>query len=516
MTDQRFDSDLDPAFERDLRTTLDRLMAEPAPATLRARVERTLATPDGSDRRGRPVWLGVILALVLLGAVPLAMGLIGSARNDVDRRTPAGTPSPGRSASPTDQAPSPSGEAPASADASVPTADQIGLPVVNVSPDVVRKTRVDNMQTGARDGGPLTGPYIYDWPVSGTGTASVTDLGGGSRRIIDPSSLPVGRDEVVAGFSHNGSWMAMVVTPSNLNDCRYHATTPMPWRIEVAPIAPDGLPASAWRQVASGTEQSKFAPMWGAANNPDCAYPFPPVVDLAGDLLAWSSSSSAAPDAGSDVTVVSLATSEKVAVHRTSMRVVELHVSDQALVWAESPNILVASPSRAWKVMESRPAAAAPSPVDVGESTTDTFVPTIALDGAAVVASYADALAAERIVRVDDGRLQSIGPAAGPVACGQILAVDRGRDVVGCSVAWTGPDGTDAIDQFLAVWTAADGLRTVTLGGQVVSLPPEVSRAGDWVAWFALDFAAMSQNDASSMVGDWTAIPIDALAPPVP
>ncbi|MHB8960148.1 MAG: hypothetical protein ACYDAN_11030, partial [Candidatus Limnocylindrales bacterium] len=521
MTNERFDPEVDgelgPEFERDLRATLDDLMSRPAPATLRARVERTLATGrDGTrpQRRLRLGWLiGALVAAVLVVA-PLAMSLANRQPGVVGQATPSvapvGSPTPSADASSSPDVGSPA------ASPTGPTSDQIGLPVVNVSADVVRKTRVDSTQTGARDGGPLTGPYLYQWPVSGTGASSITDLGGGSVRIIDPVSLPVGRDEAIAAFAHDSSWMAMVVTPSNLNDCRSHATIPMPWRIQVAPMGPDGLPAGAWREIASGTEQSTFSPFAEAATMPDCAYAYPPVISLHDDLLAWSSSSGPALDAGSNVAVVSLATTGTVSFYRTATRVVELDVSEQAVAWVESTNLLIPSGPHTWKVMEARLPDETPSPVDIGVSPTDTFVPQMALDGTAITAQYQDALAKETIVRVDGGRTETLSPDGGPASCGRIVAADRGRVVLTCFIPWTQPDGTDSSWALLAVWTAADGLRVVAVDGRVPSLPPGVSSTGDWITWYAIDFAAStaSGNDQGTVFGDQMAIPIDALAAP--
>jgi hypothetical protein len=321
---------------------------------------------------------------------------------------------------------------------------------------------------------------------------------------------------VIAESGHDSGWIVLVVTPSDLFGCQSHPTTPMPWRIEVAPLGPDAMPTAAFRQVASGTEQSKFA--WrdmGSAPS-DCAYALPPLFDLSGDLLAWSSSSSAALDAGSDVTVVSLATSAKVASYRTATRVVDLGLSQQALAWVESTNLLVTSTPRAWKVMEARLAGGEPSPVDIGVTSSQSpAVPEILVDGTAVAADYADPQGNARIVRVEAGRIETVSPASGQVSCGRLVAADAGRMVVGCDIPWVTTGGAEGSAAFLAVWTSADGLHVVQLGGEIPSMPPEIMNAGGWIAWFAMDVAAAEQNP-STILGDWIAIPIDALAAPAP
>lgn len=529
MTNDRFDAErrdperLDRDFERDLRATLERVMAAPAPATLRARVERTLASPDGvvvtRNPRRRLAWLGAALALAILAAVPLAVNLATRQSAVVAQPSPSAVApsspyaSPGASSSPEGASPS--------ASPSGPTAAQIGLPVVSLSTDVVRKTRVDTADTGARAGGPLTGPYLYDLPSSGTGTTRVTDIGGGSIRIVDPKSLPLGRDEVPWGFLRDSSWMAMLVVPSNLNDCRAHPTVPMPWRIEVAAMGPDGLPAGAWREIASGAEASKFG--WIEGQTLDCAYAYPPVLALSGDLLAWSSSSSAALDAGSNVTVVSLATSATVASYRSAMRVVQLELSADAIAWVEATNKLVTSAPQSWAVMEARLSEKAPFPVDLGVTPDSVpMQPQILLDGRAVVAGYNTVSGGQAtgttLVRVDGGHVETISSSTSSIWCNRLYAADTGRVVLGCDVTST-PGGTSdrGAGPFLMVWTKADGLRTVTLADKPIFMPPEVHRTGDWITWFAIDWvAAATQDNAQGMPGDWMAIPIDALAAPAP
>lgn len=507
MTDDR----LEPEFENDLRATLETLMAEPAPATLRARVERTVASGQGSAPRGlrhRRAWIGVALVAAILVAIPLAISLAPRQPGIAGQASPSASAGPSPNAS-ADASTSPLGSP--SASPTGPTADQIGLPTVNLSEDVVRKTRTDTTQTGPRDGGAFTGPYIYDWPVSGTGISRITDIGGGSIRFVD--SLPVGRDEVVAAFAHDSGWMAMVVTPSNLSDCRSQPTTPMPWRIEVAAMGPDGLASGAWREIASGTEASKFG--WTVGTTADCAYAYPPAIALSGDLLAWSSSSSAALDAGSTVSVVSLTSAEVVASYRTATRVLSIGVSSQAVAWLEASNLLVDPAHRTWSVMEARLPSGSPAQVDIGVTPGEVQgLPDVFLDGTAVIARYSDLAGPEStVVRSDGGRIQAVTPATGTVWCSRVIAADAGRVALVCETTWTGPDGTESTPMFLAVWTAADGLRTVTVGGRIVPLPPDESVTGGWIAWYAIDFAA-SQNDQGTMFGDWMAIPIDSLAAP--
>ncbi|HEY5629277.1 MAG TPA: hypothetical protein VIR16_07175 [Candidatus Limnocylindrales bacterium] len=509
----------DEQFDRDLRATLDKLMAEPAPATLRARVERTLATGEGrttAQRRPRLWWLAAALVVAVIVATPLVMNVAsrqpGVAGQASPSAAPAGSPSPSGDASSSPGAASPS-PSPVG-----PTAAQIGLPVVDLSQDVVRKTRVDTMHEETRDGGPLTGPYLYQWPQGGTGTSRIVDIGGGSIRIIDPALLPVGRDEAMAAFAHDGGWMAMLLVPSNrndssnVNDCRSHPAVPIPWRIEVAPMGADGLPAGAWREVASGTERSPFK--WpGEIGSRSCPYALAPVIAISGDDLAWSSSSSEAPNAGSDVTIVSLATGAKVASFRSATRVLMLRLSATALAWLESANGLDTSTPQAWVVMEARLPGGVAAPVDIGTSLSESAnLPVIALDGTALVAAYSrDADSTNHVVRIDGGRTQVVSAARfDQVGPWRLIAANAGRVVLECQFP-----GKDSGAMFLAVWTADGGLRTVTVGGQPVLLPPEVTVEGDWVTWFAVDFPANQQNP-DTFFGDWTAIPIDALAAPDP
>ena len=88
----------DEQFDRDLHATLDKLMAEKAPATLRARVERTLADGDGSraaSPRRRLAWLGAAIAATGATGLDLAAGfgcnhLVNCGPAEVGRRFSGG------------------------------------------------------------------------------------------------------------------------------------------------------------------------------------------------------------------------------------------------------------------------------------------------------------------------------------------------------------------------------------------------------------------------------------------
>jgi hypothetical protein len=485
----------DDPFDQDLRETLRRLMDEPAPADLRRRVARAQVEPSGPrarTMRPRLAWFAAAVAILAVLAVPVAVSMLAP-RPPVTGTTQPAPGSPTASASATSPVPLAS-----AAPTLPPWANQLGMPLLTVSPSVVRSVTTADPPTAIAGGAP-TGPFAY--VVGGDGNrVQVVDIGGGSVRTADPT--PVHAGERAQQVLSNGSWLVLEVV-SDADPCT--VSTPMTWRIVVAPVGTDGMPG-AFADVAKGAVKAQFQA--ADVRGMNCPKDVVPPAALAGDRLAWAIQASSALDTGSIVSIQPI-NALGVAPSRleTPTLVTQLALSGEAIAWVEEENGMANGFKPAWRVMEAPLATLTPGPVDVGEvaGRDHSEAPWVVLDGSAVFASRDQyAAGSGTVVRVDGGRLETLDPGMQGRSCGA-FAADAGRALLSCGNSKVQNGVGYMVGDYLAVWTAADGLRAITIGTSIPS---------PFDTWLRQGWLGGGAGDGSSAT--FFAIPLDALGSPSP
>ncbi len=355
----------------------------------------------------------------------------------------------------------------------------------------------------ASPSGSATGPYWYEQYEVNPDLISVIDIGAGTQASF---TVPLKKDESTRGMRTDGTWLAMIVAVGAV-DC----PTTVHWRLLVTRLGPDGLPdtgAGGFAEVAHGSTAGQKIP------GQECAVVVLPAFDLEAGRLAWIEDVGAS---GSAVHVMDLSGAPRDDEYRFKRHAYGLALSREAVAWIEYSDLMALLPQTGmqpsegaelpdWHVMEAELGDPMAHPVDLGgsgDASAPRGQPAILLDGSAVVAmTYLEATNTTTIVRSN--------PAAAPTVIddGHQGRVCRASDAVGGVLLlvceWpnlnVSSDGSESPLSMGAVWTAAKGLRAVTVGAD-----------GPTQAWTLLHLSGWAVLFGSQ---GYTAIPMSALTAP--
>ncbi len=413
-----------------------------------------------------------LVALTLLAAMVAACGsqpatLTPSAKEmaPAPTLTLTGTP-PSPTSSPT---PTPSSTAPALVDE--------GMPVMEVPSAAIRMSPIPDTP-GVHAGAAPTGPYAY---LQGFGsgllssrTLFVADAGGGSERAV-PVALAAG--EQIDEVRTDGSWIVVAVsgpatpgaTSSGLT-CSQQESQPRAWRILAAPLSADGLPSGSFRKIDAGVATRAFE-VPGSAGLA-CPYPATPPVAIAASEVAYAVE---AAGSASTVLVRPLPTGTFgltfARTYASPSQVYQIALSSTAVAWSETANGLTDGPTPGWRVMTASIMSGTPHqvgplsphrvPLGVVAGPAHEALPSLLLDGTAVIASLDQFSGVSgTVVRVDGDTVETVDPGHANRQC-EAVGADGGLVLLDCNGTTMSGDTATAIPSWVAVWSAASGLRSL-------------------------------------------------------
>jgi hypothetical protein len=341
-----------------------------------------------------------------------------------------------------------------------------GMPVVAVPPSMIRMTPIPDSPR-VQVGGTPTGPYAYLQGI-GNRTLYVADAGGGSERAVP---LPLAVDEQIDEARTWGWWIVAAVSgPAKPGasegglTCRQQESQPRAWRILAARLGADGLPSDSFRKIDAGVATRAFeAP---GAQGLACPYPATPPVALAAGLVTYAVE---AAGAASNVVIRSLHDGSLVRTIASPSQVYQVALSDTAVAWSETANGLTAGQAPDWRVMSASGTTGSPRQVPLGivAGPAHIFPPSLLLDENAVVASLDQFSGVSgTVVRVDGDTVETVDPGHANRQC-EAVGADGGLVLLDCNGTTMSGDTATAIPSWVAVWSAASGLRSLGDGAAV-------------------------------------------------
>ena len=300
----------------------------------------------------------------------------------------------------------------------------------------------------------------------------MADVGGGSERQI---ALPLAVDEQIDEVRTDGAWIVVAVsgpaTPGASESgltCRQQESQPRAWRILAAPLGADGLPSDSFRKIDAGVATRAFeAP---GAQGLNCPYPATPPVALAAPEVAYAVE---APGAASTVVVRPLPTGKFgltwARTYASPSQVYQVALSTMAVAWSETANGLTDGQTPDWRVMTASITTGSPHRVPLGvvAGPAHIFPPSLLLDRNAVVASLDQFSGVSgTVVRVDGDTVETVDPGHANRQC-EAVGADGGLVLLDCNGTTMSGDTATAIPSWVAVWSAASGLRSLGDGAAV-------------------------------------------------
>ncbi len=345
-----------------------------------------------------------------------------------------------------------------------------------------------------KSGGTPTGPYVYLGadPVNQSAyRLSVVDLSGGSVRYVPLPSRPA---ESVAYALVTGGRLVVLLRrqegwpPEQLGmPCSSSNGRPITWRLLVARLGSDGLPAQGWWQVDAGVATRPFTdPNAGVT----CHDPLVPPVTVAGDagsLVAYATDHpSAAYSAGSRIVLRSLASGTVERVIDTATTVTALALSATSVAWVESPDADAPGPVTRWRVMRAPVGTGVASEVPLAvPGRIWRYAPqNIMLDGDAVLTNPGARVIGWGIaVRSQGSSVVALNPSGSPYCT--VFGASLGVAVLACR--------SEGTDDHVATWSATHGLRVLAEPGPALYRSETV--ASGYVAWVWADLMTLTRQD---------------------
>ena len=340
-----------------------------------------------------------------------------------------------------------------------------------------------------KPGGPPSGPYVYigserlPWHPA---HLVVVDLGGGSTRAVPlptrryehvGSALVDGRSLVLLLWQQEGPQPEQLGTP-----CSSNSGHPIDWRLLVTTLGADGLRAGAWRTLDTGVSARLFA---DPAGGEGCADPVVPAVAVADGRVAYAvDHATAEHPAGSHIVVRSLSDGSLQRRIDTVTQVIALALSAASVSWSESPNALVPSGIKHWRVMRAPLETGVAAEVPLGESGRDwRWVPSsVVLDGDAVLTSGGpNGYFANVTVRSEGASVVVMNPTGVP-GCRPLGAASGVADLACMVVAGD--------NESIATWSPTHGLRIAGVPAAVIRSERVTS---GWLAWISNTGTALSE-----------------------
>jgi len=367
-----------------------------------------------------------------------------------------------------------------------------------VPPAVIRMAPIPD-SPGVQAGAAPTGPYAYLQGI-GNRTLYVADAAGGSERVVP---LALAADEQMDEVQTDGSWIVVAVsgpaTPGaseNGLTCRQQEQQPRAWRILAAPLGADGLPSGSFQKIDAGVATRAFEVPGNAGLA--CPYPATPPVALAAHEVAYAVEASGA---ASTVLVHPLPTGtfglRYARTYASPSQVYQIALSATAVAWSETANGLTDGPTPDWRVMTASIMSGTPHQVPLGvvAGPAHETLPSLLLDGNAVIASLDQFSGVSgTVVRVNGDTVETVDPGHANRQCAAVGA-EGGLVLLACNGTTMIGDRATAVPAWVAVWSAASGLRSLGDGAAMVI------EAG-WALWTGGD-----ANGHAVLVG----VPMSAL-----
>jgi hypothetical protein len=237
--------------------------------------------------------------------------------------------------------------------------------------------------------------------------------------------------------------------------CSGNEGQPIAWRIEVARLGPNGLPATAWQRIDGGLATRGFRP-------PDageyCDGPQVPSLALAGGWVAYAVEAPTVLDpGGSRVLVRSVADGALVRTYDAPEEVLLVALSVTSVAWSETANELLGARAPSWRLVQATIDRGQPRTVPIGVEPTPArnFPPLFLLDGDALIVTIDDfAAVTSSVVRITGGSLETIDAGMPGRSCGAWAAITN-------LVLFDCQDQQPA--DWIAVWTPDAGLRAIAV-----------------------------------------------------